>query len=58
MKEKPLRCGWCGGTPMLDDFNAFQFFCDECGTSGPCCETEDRAREAWDRIIGLKDADP
>lgn len=58
MGEKPKRCGWCGEMPTLDDQYGFQMVCDECDTSGPRCDSEERARDAWDRVCGLKEQTP
>jgi len=47
---KPSPCGWCGETPTLCDWDRFQFSCDDCGTAGPRCDSEDAACNAWDRL--------
>jgi Lar family restriction alleviation protein len=52
MKETMKNCPFCNGDDIEVSSNAtdnYSCFCNECGAQGPSGETEEEAKELWNK---------
>lgn len=48
-----LKC-YCGEEPAVETISDISWVGCNCGVSGPVCETEEKAVEAWERMFAIR----